>query len=217
MKLLLTSGGISNRSISKAFTELVGKSPSDTKVAYIPTASNVEASNKDWVIKDFMNLWRYGYSKFDIVDPSSDGVDWQARLATADVVQLSGGNTFHLLDQARKTGLDKWLKENIESKVYVGGSASTILVTPSIAIAGFGEFHDENLANLEDLTGLSFVDFEVVPHSPSWASYESVEKYATTVKNKVYALDDMSAIKVDGDKVEVISEGAWKVYPELGR
>jgi len=56
MKLLLTSGGISNRSIAKAFSELVGKNPSEVTIGYIPIAANVEAGNKDWVIKDFLNL-----------------------------------------------------------------------------------------------------------------------------------------------------------------
>ena|SRR3989344_3098470 len=212
MKLLLTSGGISNSSIADAFNDLVGKASSEVKIGYIPIAANAEAGNKDWVIKDFINFWRYGYNWIDIVDPSAIGINWKTRLADVDVVALSGGNTFHLLDQARKTGFDKWLTNNLNSKIYVGSSASSILVTPTINIAGMGVFHDENLPNLKDLTGLNFVDFEIVPHSPGWASYEEVEKYAKSASHKVYALDDMSAIKVDGQKTEIISEGAWKVY-----
>ena len=212
MKLLLTSGGISNRSIAKAFAELVGKNPSDVTIGYIPIAANVEGGNKDWVLKDFFNLWRYGYNQIDIIDPTAAGVDWKGRLADVDVVQLSSGNTFHLLNQTRKTGLDKWLQENLKTKVYVGGSASSILVTPTIAIAGAGAYHDENIPKLKDLTGLNFVDFETSPHSPSWVSYEEVQDYTKTSPHKLYALDDMSAIKVDGDKMEVISEGAWKLF-----
>ncbi len=212
MKLLLTSGGISNRSIAKAFNGLVGKNPGEVKVAYIPIAANAEEGNKDWVIKDFLNLWRYGYNHIDMVDPSADGVDWHERLSQADVIQLSGGNTFHLLDQARKAGLDKWLKNNLKNKVYVGGSASSILVTPTIAVAGMGTFHDENLPGLKDLTGLGYVDFEIVPHAPGWVSYKEAEDYAKTASNKVYVLDDQSAIAVNGREVEVISEGAWKQY-----
>ncbi len=212
MKLLLTSGGISNRSIAKALTKLVGRNPSDVKVGYVPLAANVEDGNKDWVIKDFINLWRYGYNQIDIIDPSAAGVDWKNRLAEVDVVQLSGGNTFHLLDQVRKTGMSGWLKVNLKNKVYVGGSASSILMTPKIDVAGIGAFHDENLPGLKDLSGLNFVDFELIPHSPSWSSYEVVEEYSKTTKNKVYALDDMSAIKIDGEKAEVISEGAWKLF-----
>jgi dipeptidase E len=42
MKLLLTSAGITNKSIANALFELVGKSPEETTIVFIPTASNVE-------------------------------------------------------------------------------------------------------------------------------------------------------------------------------
>ena len=46
MKLLLTSGGIANKSIAKALFDLVGKKPKDTSIVFIPTASNVMRGNK---------------------------------------------------------------------------------------------------------------------------------------------------------------------------
>ena len=47
MKLLLTSNGLANESISKALFELVGKKPEDTSLVFIPTASNVEIGDKE--------------------------------------------------------------------------------------------------------------------------------------------------------------------------
>jgi dipeptidase E len=213
MKLLLTSGGISNRSIVAAFNELVGKSPSEIKVGYIPTAATVEAGNKDWIINDFINFWRYGYKWIDIIDPSAASVDWKNRLSNVDVIMLSGGNTFHLLDQARKTGFGEWLKENLKNKVYVGGSASSILMGPTIGTAGgLGARGDENLPGLTDLTGLGVVDFEIAPHLPVRISFDQVKDYATKNNKKIYALDDQSAVKVVDSKEEVISEGQWEVF-----
>jgi dipeptidase E len=110
MKLLLTSGGISNRAIAASLLELVGRPASEVKVGFIPTAANVETHNKDWLIGQFVSLWRYGFSQIDIVDPTAAGVDWRNRLDAVDMLWLSGGNTFHLLDQVRKTGFDDWLK-----------------------------------------------------------------------------------------------------------
>ena len=132
MKLLLTSAGLTNSSIGNALKELVSKNPSDSLVAYVPTASNAEPGNKDWVIKDFINLYRFGFNNIDIVDPTAAGIDWKKRMEPADIIYLSGGNTFHLLDQFRKTGLDKWLNEKLADKVYVGVSASTIIAGPTI-------------------------------------------------------------------------------------
>src|SRR3989338_6548996 len=211
MKLLLTSSGVSNRTIAKALLELVGKTPSETKIGFVPIALNVEQGNKDWVVNQFLTLWRHGYNWIDIVDPTAAGVDWQERLKEVDVIYPSGGNTFHLLDQARKTGFDKWLKNNLKNKVYVGGSASTILLTPNIGVAGIDKI-DPNLSGLTDLTGLGLVDFEIVVHVPSMISSESAEKYAKKSKNRIYIFDDETALKIDGKKIEVVTEGSWKTY-----
>jgi len=210
MKLLLTSSGLSKRDIGAALQGMFDKSPSEVKVGFILTAANVEPYSKDWVISQFNQLQRYGFYQIDIVDIAADGVDWRGRLANVDMLWLSGGNTFYLLDQVRKTGFDVWLKQNIDHKVYVGGSASTILMTPTIAVAGL-EPGDENVPGITDLTGLGYVDFEIEPHCDA-ARIESVKDYADQTDNPVYAIDDLTAIKVvDGD-VEVISGGSWKLY-----
>lgn len=213
MKLLLTSSGISNKYIAEALHDLVKKPANEAKVGFIPIAANAEDGNKDWVVNQILQLWRYGYNWIDIIDPTAKGVDWQERLSHVDIVYLTGGNTFHLLDEVRKTGFDKWLLKNLKRKVYVGGSASTILLTPSIAIASV-EPGDPNLPNLKDFTGLGLVDYEISPHVPNAVSYEATEKYAAGIKNVLYALDDDMAIKVVGQKHEPVGNGVWKVYNE---
>ena len=210
MKLLLTSAGLSHKVIGRALLPLVGRPASETKVGFIPTAANVEPRNKDWLVGQLLDLWRYGFSWIDIIDFSAASVDWQQRLAGVDVVYLAGGNTFHLLDQVRKTGFDKWLKNNIDHKVYVGSSASTILMTPSIAVAGL-EPGDENLSGLTDTTGLGYVKFEVEPHCDA-ARLETVKEYAQNTPNSVYAIDDDTAIQVVDGEVTVISAGSWRLY-----
>ena len=209
MKLLLTSSGIDNRSIAAALQELTGKTPGETKVGFVPIAINAEPGNKDWVINQFMKLWRFGYSFIDIIDPSAAGVDWQVRLEACDVIFISGGNTFHLLDQARKTGFDKWINAH-RAKVFVGSSAGTILFTPNIGIAA-ADYGDENYAGITDLTALGWVDFEVAPHYEQQLQ-DVLGKYASKIKTDLYAIDDQTAIKVDGEKVEVTGEGFWKLF-----
>lgn len=211
MKLLLTSSGLSNRHIAQALAELVDKPASMCKVGFVPIAINAESGSKDWVINQLLSFWRYGYGWIDIIDPSANDSGWEQRLAVVDIVYLSGGNTFHLLNQVRKTGFDSWLEEHKNNKVYVGSSASTILVTPTIAIAGV-EPGDPNLPNLTDLTGLSWVDYEISPHVPNEVPYESTETYAKSTKNILYALDDDMAIKVEGSTHTPVGNGIWKVF-----
>lgn len=210
MRLLLTSSGLSTRHIGAALQRMVDDAPSQVKVGFIPTAANVEEYNKDWVVNQFLSLWRYGFNQIDIVDISAAGVDWEKRLDQVDLLYISGGNTFHLLDQARKTGFDTWLQRNIDTKVYVGSSASTILVTPSIAVAGL-EPGDENIPGLTDLEGLGLVDFEIEPHCDQ-QRFKAIKEYAAGCSNPVYAIDDTTAITVIDGQVDVISSGSWEKY-----
>ncbi len=211
MKLLLTSAGLSNSKIADSLQYLHGKAPNATKVGFVPIAANVEEGNKDWVINQLVQLWRYGYNWIDIVDPTAAKVDWRARLADVDVLFLTGGNTFHLLDQVRRTGFDEWLKDNLETKVFIGGSASSILMTQSIAIAGV-EPGDPNLPGLTDLRGLKYVDYEIAPHVPGTVSHESVAAYAETTNNLIYAIDDHTAIQVIDKQSIIVGKGTWKIY-----
>jgi dipeptidase E len=62
--------------------------------------------------------------------------------------------------------------------------------------------------------GLGLVDFAVTVHvdSEGFNTSADVEEWASGIPVPTYALDDQSAIRVvDGD-LEVISEGAWKLY-----
>ena len=210
MKLLLTSSGVNNRSIRAALAEMVNKPASECKVAMIPTAINAEGGNKDWYVGQFINLWRAGYCWIDVVEPGV-APDWKERLADVDIIFVSGGNTFFLLDQSRKSGFDKWLKANMKDKIYIGSSAGSLFATPSIAGAGIGG-GDKNLTGIKDLTGMNLVDFEFMPHVGNGIAMDDVAAYAKTTRNKVYAADDQTAIKVINGKVEVISEGSWKEF-----
>lgn len=203
MKFLLTSAGITTHVIAAKLLELADGG--NKKVGFITTAANVESGNKDWYINQILNLKKYGFEWIDIIDPSAPGVDWKSRLNEVGIVFVSGGNTFHLLDQARKIGFDVWLRERIEDIVYVGVSAGSIVMTPSIGIAPVDD-GDENLTGITDLAGFNFVHFEVSPHTPEMVSVEANEAYAKSIRNKLYAYNDSSAICVADGEFEIISD-----------
>lgn len=50
MKLLLTSSGITNASLTTALTEMVAVPLSEAVIVFIPTAANVERGDKGWMI-----------------------------------------------------------------------------------------------------------------------------------------------------------------------
>lgn len=204
MELLLTSSGITTPAIAERLNTMSANT--NRKVGFISTAANVEAGDKDWYINQILDLRRFGYRWIDFVDPSAPGVDWQGRLEQTDILFMSGGNTFHLLDQVRKTGFDEWLKSRLDKVVYVGASAGSIIVTPDISISTLGG--DANTPSLADRSGMGLVDFEISPHATPDST--RAQTHAPHTTNKLYAIGDDTAIAVHGDGFRIIGEQYWE-------
>ena len=218
MKFLLTSNGLSNDTIVKAFFELVDKEPQEVTVAFIPTAMNVAEGGKKWFVNDLQNILKQRINELDIVDISALPKElWLPRLERADVLFFSGGNSFHLMRWIKKSGLKDVLEKLLETRVWAGISAGSMVTNPTLYFSNSDKkVYYENLFGYGDETALGYVDFFTRPHfnSPHFphASEARIEEMAKETNIPVYALDDDSAVKVvDGD-VQVVSEGAWKRY-----
>ncbi|MEK7552668.1 MAG: Type 1 glutamine amidotransferase-like domain-containing protein [Patescibacteria group bacterium] len=217
MKLLLTSNGLSNQSIAKALFGLVEKPPSETKIAFIPTAMNVENGDKSWFIDDLANIKNQDVGRIDIVDISALPKEiWQSRLEDADVLFFSGGNATHLLRWIKKSGLEKLLPEWLKTKVWVGISAGSMVTNPTLALSSKDKkIYYEETVGYKNEKALGFVDFYIRPHfnSPDFpqANREYLLEVAREIPNTIYALDDLSAVKVVDGKAEIISEGEYLV------
>ena len=210
MKLLLTSGGLTNEILRNEFLSLVKKPAADISVAFITTAAKVE-KNTSYMDEDINDLKIIGVNivnKIDISDPR--GI-WEDVLRNSGVIWIEGGNTFYLLDELRKSGLDKTLINYLESKVFVGVSAGSIVVTPTIAIAQV-EPADKNEVGITDLSSLDWVDFEISPHTSDVVPLVNLEKYVKGIKNKLYAIDDNSAVLLNDNDVKVIGGGFSKIF-----
>lgn len=215
MKFLLTSNGLSNQSIANALFELVDKNPSETHVAFVPTAMNPEEGNKDWFINDLKNLLKQGFKEIDIVDISALPKDiWLPRLETVEVLFFSGGNTTHLMYWLNKSGLAELLPEMLKTKVWAGISAGSMVTNPTLALSNQDKkIYYEERFNYRSEEALGFVDLYVRPHfnSPhfSHAREEVLTEIAKGLDVPLYALDDQSALKITNGEVKVVSEGSW--------
>lgn len=214
MKLLLTSGGITNKSIAKALFDLVGKKPEDTSLAFIPTASNVEMGDKSWFINDLINLKNQKFKSIDIADISVvDEKNWRPKLKGADVLYFEGGNCYHLMEWINKSGLAVFLPELLKAKVYAGASAGSMVTGKDLALRISQMVYEEDLDKTEDIAGLNFVDFYFLPHlnSPDFKNIREdfIKETVKGMPEKIYALDDNSALKVVDGKIEVIGRGKW--------
>ena len=216
MKLLLTSGGLMNDSIANALFELVGKKPENTKVVFIPTASNVEIGDKGWLINDLVNLQKHNFKEIDIADISAvEESVWKPKLEKADVLFFEGGNTYHLMEWINKSGLINILPELLKTRVYVGVSAGSMVTNKDLVLKISQIVYGEDLDRTEAMNGLNYVDFYFLPHLNSEyfknLRKDSIEKAVKGMSGTIYAMDDQSALKVVDGKVDVISEGEWFV------
>ncbi len=214
MKLLLTSSGISNPSIARALFELVGKKPEETSLAFVPTAANVEVGDKDWFINDLVNLKNLHLKSIDIADISAvDEAVWRPKLEAADVLFFEGGNTYHLMRCLKKSGLAAILPDLLRTKVYVGVSAGSMVGCKDLMLRHSQILYDEDLGETDNMAALHLVDFYVLPHLNSEhfprMKEDNIREASRGMVEPVYALDEQSAIKMNGERVEVISEGTW--------
>lgn len=216
MKLLLTSGGLENKSIINTLLKLAEKPFDQLKVAFIPTASNVEEGDKWWLIEDLKKLQELKFLSVDIVDISALPKDiWQKRLEEADIFFVEGGNTCHLIYWIKKSGLIDLLPVLLKTRVWVGVSAGSIVVTKDISLSDSKKLYGEE-DDINNNAGLGYLDFHIRPHLNNAyfpnMNLKNMQKIADKTKETIYALDDNSAIQVIDGNISVISEGIWKRF-----
>jgi dipeptidase E len=143
--------------------------------------------------------------------PSLGEDRWVPAVKEADVLLVNGGDPLFLSYWMRESGL-AGLLPSLSSTVYLGLSAGSMVMTPSIG---------DDFARWRPPTGgdetLGFVDFSIFPHvdHPDLPenTMAAAEKWAAGMPQPSYAIDDETAITVVDGAVEVISEGNWKHFP----
>lgn len=221
MKLLLTSNGITNQSIAKALEELVGKAAGKTKIAFVPTAASTSAVSKIDFTDYRKQLEKYGYAVKTVEISEVHGKSLLEKLKACDVVCIGGGNPFFLSYWMRKSGLFDMMPGIIKNKVYVGISAGSAIVGPSLALTSYAlvdqkayqEGNYDKLAEPGKAAGEvhRVVDFIVRPHFNDRFFFSSntaaLQNWADKLNTPIYALDDESAVKISDDFTTVVSEG----------
>ena len=217
MKLLLTSGGITNTSISDALVDLLGKPTAEANALCIPTAQwghpmcgPVSARGFVTGLPPWGGMTSMDWKSLGLLElsalPTIGEECWMPWVREADVLLVDGGDATYLCHWMRESGLADLLP-SLPEMVWVGVSAGSMVMTPRIGKA-FVEW-----AGAADDRTLGVVDFSIFPHLDVFETntMAEAEPWAVEIAGPAYALDDQTAIKVvDGD-VEVISEGNWKL------
>lgn len=206
MKLLLTSEGLFNKKIKDEFLRLVNKPVDEVKMAFIPTAANVEDGDLEWVQSVRDSIKEIGVNDVVDVDISRTvGNDLERVLGNKNVIFVNGGNTFYLLYHIRKSGFGEYLMGYLEKGgFYVGASAGSIVMGKSIKVCDVKDYDDSSVVEMDDYSGLGLVDFDIFTHYVSkWD--ERIEDYKLSSGRRVVTLDDDQAIVVENGNVKVVS------------
>jgi dipeptidase E len=218
--MLLTSNGIQNDILKSALADLVGKRFSATRVVFIPTASVAAAGDHGWFVEDLSRLHAFRWREFDVLE--LNGLPGQmilSRLRHADVIYVEGGNHYHLANSIMANGLAAEMADILESKVYVGVSAGSMIFSRNLSERtgeAFGEQEDLRiLGEAQARSPIGLFDWYLKPHlnSPSFPNRTPAwfAKVAAKLDFPVYAIDDGSAVRVRGSEVDVVSDGEWRL------
>lgn len=220
MRLLLTSGGVTNPSILRALENMLDKPISESNALCIPTAIYALRGGA-------MLGWRFisgnepenpmcdlGWKSIGVLELSAlasvDKERWVPTLMETDVLLVHGGDTLFLCHWMRESGFADLIPD-LKNVVYVSLSAGSMVMTPSI-----GEKFISWKPPSGNLDTLGVVDFSIFPHldheSLPTNTMAHAESWAATMSAPAYAIDDATAIKVVDGNVEVISEGQWKYF-----
>lgn len=170
------------------------------KVAFIPTAADTYAE-KPWMEADRDKLVEMG---FEVEDYDLKGkVETQIYndLKPKDIIFVSGGNTFYLLYHIRQSGFDKAILRLLdEGKVYIGSSAGSMVMCPTIEPAKPLD-NAEQAPLLTSFYGLHLVDFVILPHygKPKYEQrYQDImTEWSSKLKLQTLT-DEQVVIVVDG-------------------
>lgn len=199
MLLLLTSAAAAT--LDKCLSYLPAYKPG-VKVAFITTAAGME-KDAPWQTKDRNKLEELGFhvTSVDIKDKSEEQL--RTEFADIDILFVAGGNTFYLLEQAKKSGFIQIAKELIaRGVIYIGSSAGSVLAGPNIE--SVQTLDDPHVAILASYDAMNIVDFVVLPHYQNDDPvYKEIEKtYAN--KYNLLPLTDQQFVLVTDEGHEVI-------------
>ena len=207
MKLFLTSFFPVAGQV-EALTELVGKPPSETRVAYIENAHDVyndEAS----LIEGRELIRNEGYVDLELVDLrnyTNDRDGLQRTLKGKDVFLLAGGNPFYLRWLMKESGADQIITELVErGTVYVAASAAAVVAGPTLR--NFDNQDDPGEAKEVIWDGLNLTDIVVVPHIDNAEFGQGCREAGEACKRAGFEtqfITDAQSLVINGNKHHLI-------------
>ncbi|PIZ31758.1 MAG: hypothetical protein COY40_01125 [Alphaproteobacteria bacterium CG_4_10_14_0_8_um_filter_53_9] len=202
--IILCSKG---QAVASQLAHVLPNSLSFYNVLCITTPANTHLPEKRTWQDDEMQAFEAAGLKLQKWDIAEHTEDENARvLGDADIVYVTGGNVYYLLEQMNIKNIKPSLEALLaRGGTYIGCSAGAAVVCQNVAVAG--DLDDVTKSNLKDFTGLSLVPFNLMVHTDNQKYAEKIahliEKQRES-KTPLITLRDNEAISVHGSIIEVI-------------
>ena len=178
--------------------DLEGKS-----ITFIPTASKVEK------VVFYVKSGRKALESLGLIVDELDVStaargDIAGKLAKNDYIYISGGNTFFLLQELKRSGADKIIAEQANAgKLYIGESAGAMVAAPNIQYAAAMD-SAKKAPDLASFDGLGLTEFYTVPHHTNAPFKRAVEKIIEQYDSSLalYPISNKEAVWVHEDKIQ---------------
>lgn len=202
IKLFLSSSFVD---VSEFLEPFLGEKLENKKVTFIPTAS-IPEDYKAYVENDRKAFEKLGLivEKLDVSNTPINRIE--ETIKKNDLIYISGGNTFYLLQELKNSKADKIIIEEIKKgKPYVGASAGSVIMSKDIKY--IEKMDDKTVAiNLTDYNALNVVDFYTLPHHTNEPFKKTVEEIIVHHKDKIdlIPISNTEAIQVSGEKLKIV-------------
>lgn len=201
-KLFLTS---SFSDVAHYFEKFVGYNVKGKSVTFITTAT-VPEEYTGYIDDDKNAFEQLGITinEFDVTGKTRSEIE--KTFAKNDFIYVSGGNTFYLLQELKKSNTDQLLAEEIEKgKIYIGVSAGIMILSPDIS---YVQLIDDctKAPDLTDFTGLGIVPFYPLPHFKSEPFSEIIDKVIEHYENQIslIVISNSQAIEMDESQQKIV-------------
>lgn len=198
-RLFLTSTNID------LLPNLLPQEASKLKLAFIPTAADPYI-DKWFVAADYNKLNGWGFKLIETNLNKKTPKTLAKELKDVDIIYVTGGNTFYLLQKSIESGFSRLINELIRNGVlYVGSSAGAIIAGPNIYPIRF--IDDPSKApRLKSFNGFNLVDFVVLPHFGNEKYRDKYEEVTREYKSLNYKV-----IPITDEQVVTVAEGSYKI------
>ena len=202
MKKLFLSSSFDD--VANRLPAFIGEKLAGKVVTFIPTA-NVPQDYDGYILSAKAAFESLGLTIDELQVSTASPSDIQTKLTQNDYIYVSGGNSFFLLQELKRTGADQLIIDQInQGKLYIGESAGSIITSPDIAYISAMD-STKKAPSLTSTEGLNLVDFYILPHATNEPFEEEAQEIIAAYGNKIKLkpISNDQVIMVLGDTIRV--------------